>query len=146
MQSTSELTTRLSDVLETNRPALADLVPEVHQLSDNLLRSPGQLDTTFKQFPDAFRRLQQSRQLRVVAADLAVQGHDHVQRPRQPDHLLNALDSTTDKNQNPGGEVPETMSESRQPARPQKSPKHAPMHKHSSNDAAVIAAGACGWA
>ena len=103
LQSTSELTTRLSDVLETNRPALRDLVPEVHQLSDNLLRSPGQLDTTFKQFPDAFRRLSNLGsygswlQIWLCKVTIMFTG------PNNQTIYWTALDSTTSKNQNPGG-------------------------------------------
>lgn len=103
LQSTSELTTRLSDVLETNRPALRDLVPEVHQLSDNLLRSPGQLDTTFKQFPDAFRRLSNLGsygswlQIWLCQVKILFTGPDN------QTVYWTALDSTTSKRQNPGG-------------------------------------------
>ncbi|HMS76464.1 MCE family protein [Gordonia sp. (in: high G+C Gram-positive bacteria)] len=103
LQSTSELTTRLSDVLETNRPALRDLVPEVHQLSDNLLRSQGQLSTTLRQFPDAFRRLSNLGsygswlQIWLCQVKILFTGPDN------KTVYWTALDSTTNKNQNPGG-------------------------------------------
>ena len=103
LQSTSQVTTRLSDVLETNRPALRDLVPEVHQLSDNLLRSEGRLDATFKLLPDAFHRLSNLGsygswlQIWLCQVKILFTG------PNNQTVYWTALDSTTNKNQNPGG-------------------------------------------